>query len=106
VRRRTKKHNGARETAVGLRLHFQCLDSRTQGYIFEWLDAREPAPTSSSQRPLHGCVPLNFKFQIQTSEIMVQSAKMALQNIGIVRPDLKGSGDGARFALLTGWRNG
>src|ERR1700686_4216696 len=23
---------------AGLRLHFQCLDGRTQGYIFKWLD--------------------------------------------------------------------
>jgi hypothetical protein len=23
---------------AGLRLHFQCLDDRTQGYIFKWLD--------------------------------------------------------------------
>jgi hypothetical protein len=26
-------------TTAGLRLHFQCLDGRTQGYIFKWLDA-------------------------------------------------------------------
>jgi hypothetical protein len=26
-------------TAAGLRLHFQCLDDRHQGYIFKWLDA-------------------------------------------------------------------
>ena len=26
-------------TAAGLRLHFQCLDGRTHGYIFKWLDA-------------------------------------------------------------------
>jgi hypothetical protein len=24
---------------AGLRLHFQCLDGRTHGYIFKWLDA-------------------------------------------------------------------
>src|SRR5437870_7225272 len=26
-------------TTAGLRLHFQCLDGRPQGYIFKWLDA-------------------------------------------------------------------
>src|ERR1700730_11963725 len=36
---RRKKHNAAGETAVELRLHFQCLDGRPQGYIFKWLDA-------------------------------------------------------------------
>ena len=25
-------------TTAGLRLHFQCLDGRSQGYIFKWLD--------------------------------------------------------------------
>ena len=37
VRRRKKKHNAADE-AAGLRLHFQCLDGRTQGCIFNQLD--------------------------------------------------------------------
>jgi hypothetical protein len=31
---------------AGLRLHFQCLDDRPQGYIFKWLDTgRIPSPT-------------------------------------------------------------
>jgi hypothetical protein len=30
---------GKAATTAGLRLHFQCLDDRPQGYIFKWLDA-------------------------------------------------------------------
>jgi len=57
--------------------------------------------------PAGGCVSVNFKLQIQTSEFMVQSAKMAvLQDIGIIRPDLEGSRGPAVCALLTCWRNG
>ena len=29
---------GTAAATAGLRLHFQCLDGRTQGYIFKWLD--------------------------------------------------------------------
>ena len=57
--------------------------------------------------PAGGCVSVNFKLQIQTSEFMVQSAKMSvLQDIGIIRPDLEDSRGGAGFALLACWRNG
>ena len=57
--------------------------------------------------PAGGCVSVNFKLQIQTSEFMVQSAKMSvLQDIGIIRPDLEGSRGPAVCALLTCWRNG
>ena len=50
---------------------------------------------------------MNFKLQIQISEIMVQFAKMlVLQSIGIIPPDLEPSPGVARFALLTCWRNG
>ena len=36
------RRNGCGKAAAtaGLRLHFQCLDDRTQGYIFKWLDTR------------------------------------------------------------------
>ena len=33
-------HSPTAATTAGLRLHFQCLDGRPQGYIFKWLDAR------------------------------------------------------------------
>src|ERR1700680_4632138 len=45
---RRKKHNAAGEMAVELRLHFQCLDGRPQGYIFKWLDT---TPTTTPTTP-------------------------------------------------------
>ncbi len=68
----------------------------------KWLDSGKPSPT---QRPLHGCVPVNFKLPIQASEIMVQSAKMLTENIFGSRPDLQAGLGSGGFALLAGWRN-
>src|SRR6202140_4717979 len=48
---------------AGLRLHFQCLDGRTQGYIFKWLDTGQilTAESESETTPCSGGLPSKLR---------------------------------------------
>ena len=54
---------------------------------------------------MNGFVPMNFKLRIQTSEIVVQSAKMLTENIWGSRPDFQAGLGGGGFPLRTGQGN-